>query len=73
MPNIFKDVPKSLLNLFKSQFKKTKRCFKNKENYEVWLWVFTLVIAEDLISREVPQGFVVSSKPFSRGRKQTHF
>lgn len=27
---------------------------------------------EDLISNEIPQDFVVSSKPFSRGRKQTH-
>lgn len=31
------------------------------------------VRAEDLISSEILQGFVVSSKPFSRGRKQTHF
>lgn len=31
------------------------------------------VIAEDLIYSETLQGFVVSSKPFSCGRKQTHF
>lgn len=27
---------------------------------------------EDLIFSEIPQGFVVSSKPFSHGRKHTH-
>lgn len=31
------------------------------------------VIAEDLVSSETSQGFVVSSKPFSHGRKQTRF